>query len=302
MKHLPPEANGPFRAVAVLVHWGDPAPTVELADAYACDNAFDHVVVVANDGRNATPTERAVSWVVPRRNLGYGAACQLASEIVDADYYAFLNPDVRLLGAAAALCLEALALGGLSVAGPVLLHEDGRLQSGCGTWSKFLRTPLIRTWPSAPITDCGWITGAAMFCRRETLLDVRFDGSYFLGAEDADFCDRVHEWGGRVGIVRDARGIHEGKSTITAGRWQYYSLRNRVWLARKRQARWVALANYAWLALVMVPRIVCADTVKRRGYSLSRAAVRALVDAAAPPPPFGELWPSEPVPQAWMAW
>ncbi len=286
----------------MLVHWGDPAATLNLATSYAHDGIFDHVVVVANDRRSATPADPAVSWVVPERNLGYGAACQLASEVSDADYYAFLNPDVELLGRAAVLCLDALESGGLSVAGPVLLHRDGRLQSGCGTWSRVLRVPLISTWPSAPVTDCDWITGAAMFCRREVVRDIRFDGSYFLGAEDADFCDRVRERGGRVGIVRDARGVHEGKSTITAGRWQYYSLRNRVWLARKRQARWVALATYAWLALVMVPRIVCADTVKRRGYSHSRAAVRALVDAAAPLPPFGELWPSEPVPQAWMAW
>ena len=141
-----------------------------------------------------------------------------------------------------------------------------------------------------------------MFCRREVITDVGFDGSYFLGAEDADLCVRARERGWDVGIVRDARGIHEGRTSITEGRCHYYSVRNRVWLARKRLPRWVALANYLWLAGAMVPRVICADTLKRRGYSLSRAAIRSLIDAAAPLPPFGEPWPGEPVPQAWLDW
>ena len=290
------------RAVAVLVHWGDPQPTLRLAAMYAKQPVFDHVVVMANDRRAAARNEPGVSWVVPERNLGYGAACQRAADMFDADYYAFLNPDVVLLGDAAARCLDALENAGLSIAGPVLVHGDGRLQSGCGTWSRILRAPVVLTWPSTAVAKCEWITGAAMFCRREVMTDVRFDGSYFLGGEDADLCDRVRELGWEVGIVKEARGVHEGKTSITEGRWQYYSLRNRVWLARKRHSRRVALVNYLWLAGAMVPRIMCADVLKRRGFALSRAALRSLVDAAAPLPTFGQPWPHEPVPQAWLAW
>ncbi len=269
---------------------------------YSKEPVFQHVVVVANDRRAIVRDEPGVSWVVPERNLGYGAACQLAADMFEADYYAFLNPDVVLLGDAASRCLDALDRGGLSVAGPVLVHRDGRLQSGCGTWSRVLRAPVVLTWPSAAIATCDWITGAALFCRREVMTEVRFDGSYFLGAEDADLCDRVRERGWEVGIVKEARGLHEGKTSITEGRWQYYSLRNRVWLARKRHSRLVALMNYLWLAGAMVPRVMCADVLKGRGYSLSRAALRSLIDAGAPLPPFGQPWPHEPVPQRWLSW
>jgi len=296
------------RAIAVLVHWGDQEPTLTMATACLESGAFHRVVVIANDliplkaATPRAPAESQVSWVIPERNLGYGAACQLATRLHDADYYAFLNTDVELLGRAAEACLAALHDGGLDIAGPVLVHHDGRLQSGCGTWSRLLQTPLIRRSPQAPISACGWITGAAMFCRREVMAEVGFDGSYFLGLEDADLCDRARERGWTVGVVRDARGIHEGGATMTEGRWQYHSLRNRVWFARKRRSTPVAVANVIWLAVALVPRVVFADTVKRRGYQLTRSAWRALIDARATLPPFGEPWPHEPVPQAWMHW
>ena len=291
-----------YGAVAVLIHWGDPKPTLDLVAIYLTQGHFDRVVVVANDRRPKPSIEVDVEWIVPERNLGYGAACQRAVSLVYGDYYAFLNNDVLLDDAAAARCLAALEAGELAIAGPVLTHEDGRLQSGCGEWSRILRIPRIRNPVTSRITRCAWITGAAMFCRRDVVIDVGFDGSYFLGGEDADLCFRARERGLVVGIVRDARGTHEGKTTISGGRWQYYHLRNRVWLARRRHPLAVALANYVWVAGVLAPRVLCADILKRRGYNLSRSAFRAVVDAGRRLPPFGDPWPHEPVPQAWMAW
>lgn len=291
-----------YQAVAVIVHWGEPEPTFDLALEHLSSGGFDHVVVVANDGSIATRTDSRISWSVPQRNLGFGVACQWAAMNFPAHFYAFLNPDVRLFDDAAKRCLDALRGEEVAVTGPLLLKDDGSLQSGCGTWTSVLRRPLARTWPSKPLTYCRWVTGAALFCRREVITDVGFDGSYFLGNEDADLCDRVGERGWLVTIVRDARGYHEGGATMTGGRWQYYTIRNRIWFARRRRSRAVAVASFAWAALFLLPRVAVADTVKRRTYLLSFSAYRGVIDGMAKLPAFGEPWPHEPVPRAWMEW
>ncbi len=294
--------DGAHRAIAVIVQWGDPEATFDLATEHLASGAFDHVVVVANDGRVATRTDSRISWKTPSRNLGYGAACQWAAMNCPARLYAFLNTDVRLADDAAKRCLDALLLPETAVAGPLLLHDDGSLQSGCGTWTCLLRRPRADAWPTTGVSCCEWITGAALFCRREVVTEVGFDGSYFLGNEDADLCDRVRERGWRVAIVRDARGYHQGGATMTGGRWQYYTVRNRIWFARKRRRRSAAMASVVWAALVLLPRIALADTIKRRSYSLTYSAYRGVVDGMAKLPAFGEPWPHEPVPRAWMEW
>lgn len=288
-------------AIAVIVHWGEFAPTLSLAQDCLEDGSFDLVVVVANDMSTTSTSDRRIIWIVPERNLGYGTACQLAATRVKADYYAFLNPDVKLASSAAERCISALKEG-VSVSGPVLFSPQGGLQSGCGVLRGVMRSPSARVMPANRIDDCQWVTGAALFCRWSVIDEVGFDGSYFLGAEDVDLCDRVREHGGRVAIVRDAVGTHQGAGTMMEGRWQYYVLRNRVWLARKRCSLIVALSAYLWLALALLPRILLADLIKRRSYDLSYSAYRALLDAGASLPPFNEPWSHEPVPQRWMRW
>src|SRR5690606_3091776 len=61
----------------VIVHYGDPSPTVALANQLA---EFDtDVVVVANDRSTRPDTlgSHAV-WQIPERNLGYGLAFMAA--------------------------------------------------------------------------------------------------------------------------------------------------------------------------------------------------------------------------------
>lgn len=294
-------ARGGSGAVAVIVHWGEAQATVRLAQQHLRSGVFDRVAIVANDGTVTHPSDPRMTWIVPTRNLGFGSACQYAARLVDADRYAFLNTDVRLPGETARRCLSALDTPGVGITGPLLVREDDTFQSGSGSWMPLLGTPRMPQRVPKGLTLCAWVTGAAMFCRREVVTEVGFDGSYFLGSEDADLCDRVAEAGWKVAVV-DARAYHEGGATMTGGRAQYYTLRNRIWFARKRRTRLAALVWTAWTALVLVPRIALADVVKRRGHQRSIAACRALTDAWAKLPTFGEPWPHEPVPQAWMRW
>lgn len=294
-------------AVAVVIHWGEADRTLALVRALGGQPVFDRIVVVANDGRQRPPEadsgpDTPVDWLVPPRNLGYGAACQLAADSVAAGKYAFLNNDLVLSCDAAAKCLDALDLPGVGITGPVLLHPDGRLQSGCGSFSRWLPAPRAEGWPDRPVALCGWVTGAALFARGEVVHGVRFDGSYFLGYEDSDLCERAAAAGWATACLAGAVGEHEGSTTISVSRWQYYSIRNRIWFCRRRRSAAVAVTVRLWMALVMLPRVALADVVKRRGHDRVRSVLQAVVDGWGPLPAFGEVRPDEPVPRRWLSW
>lgn len=292
---------------AIVVHWGDPAPTLRLVDDLVSGRAFSRVVVVANDGclRPASLDGEAygvVTWVNSPRNLGYGAACQLGVDAVSAKNYAFLNNDLVLPARAARKCLAALDRPGVGIAGPVLRRPDGRLQSACGSTSRILQAPRAAGRPVGVHTRCAWVTGAALFARHEVARGVRFDGSYFLGHEDADLCERAALHGWATVCVSDAVAMHAGMTTVSPTRWQYYTVRNRIWFCRRRRSTATARAVWAWSAIALFPRVLVADLLLARGRDRSRSVFRAVVDGWAPLPGFGEPWRHEPVPSRWLAW
>jgi hypothetical protein len=63
--------------------------------------------------------------------------------------------------------------------------------------------------------------------------------------------------------VRDAVGVHPGGTSIEERKSQYYSARNRIWMARRLAPTMaqvlVTLSEIRW-----IPRIVLADIVGRR--------------------------------------
>ncbi len=75
-----------------------------------------------------------------------------------------------------------------------------------------------------------------------------------------------------------------------------------MWFAGKRRSQGAAAACYLWTMCVLAPRVALADTIKRRGYLLTRSALRAVAGARAPLPPFGVPWRGEPVAQKWLDW
>ncbi|MFQ5730119.1 MAG: glycosyltransferase family 2 protein [Waddliaceae bacterium] len=61
------------------------------------------------------------------------------------------------------------------------------------------------------------ISGAFMFARRTTLLDVEmFDENFFLYSEDIDLCKRVREFGWKIWLLPGTPVIHyQGQSLKT---------------------------------------------------------------------------------------
>lgn len=263
---------------AVIVHYGPTEPTVDLVRRI--DGYPDEIVVIANDGAPRPPDlPTAVDWIVAERNLGYGAAFTAAVRGRSTDAYLLLNNDIVLSHAAYRRCLDVLvSTPDTGIVAPVLRYADGTLQSGAARLSRWRRAPLVLVEPGPAPVECEWVTGAVMFIRREVAETIGMDGSFFLGAEDVDLCVRARRNGWRVVCCGDAPAVHHRSQVITGPRWTYYSIRNRVWLARANFGPVSVVLS--WLAgLLALPRLAVGDALLRKDFSVSRLGMLALAHA-----------------------
>lgn len=290
------EGSSKYQACAVIVHFGDPAPTVEAVrrlEAYADP---PRIAVVANDC-SPEPAElesSSATWLRPASNLGFAGGCAFGASSIPAVKYAFLNADVFLEESGFRLCLDALNRDDVGVAGPLLRFPDGRLQSACGYFTPGLGLPYqSRQQPTEPLADCEWITGAALFTRSDVLESTPLDPSYFLLYEDADFCYRAHRAGWRTVVASEAGGIHLTCATIPGSISIYYGARNRVLFLRRTRPWWAAVFLTLG-AMFRLPRMALADLLFQRTARVP-FYVRAIVHAWTVAFPPMRLHPYEPL-------
>jgi GT2 family glycosyltransferase len=192
------------------------------------------VVVVDNASTDGTPafTRRFpnVRLLELRKNVGYGAACNVGIASSSAPMVLFLNPDAWPLDDGIerlAACAELQpALGAV---GPVLQTPDGTRQRslvGFPTPWWLGRPPITSTRARARIRALPWsrpirkfVVGAALLVRREAFEQVGgFDPSFFMFYEDVDLCWRLQQAGWSVAVCPEAKFIHVG-GTSTRRNW-----------------------------------------------------------------------------------
>ncbi|KQC36351.1 glycosyl transferase [Frankia sp. ACN1ag] len=290
-----------MKTVAVIVHWGPHQPTVELAERLDASPSIAQVTIVANDG-STRPAELAtsVAWILPPRNLGFGGGFQLAvRDYPAAGAYLLVNNDIRIDEATIRACLDLLTGTNIGVVAPTLINGDG-LQSGSARLSPVLVAPRARRPPDDRPCEADWVTGAVMFIKAECLRRVPFDGRYFLGFEDVDFCYRVREAGWSV-VLSPHRAWHTGSTMIPHRGNAYYIVRNRLWFTRIRGWRLRTTLVAAVTAAVVLPRSVVLDVARGRGLETTALVRHGLIDGLGPLPPPGDPRADEPRVAHWTA-
>ena len=300
------------RVAAVVVHYGDHRRTVRAVLRHWDLKVFSRIIVVANDlsERPADLTDDICTWMIPTRNLGFGAACQLAATTCSADVYAFFNAHVTMNSASVRRCVAACDIPDVGITAPNVYlpstgnpEKDWKYTRCIRTYSRTLRRPIRVPLPqpkgqsavtgdgrpddiqsTGEVIDNEWATGCAIFCRSEIIRDIGWDGSYFLTYEDADISMRTRRSGWRVATVPSALAYHTGESTRSRALSSYYSTRNSIWFFRRYRSRprQILLTLHLFLLLF---RITTADVVRRRRPCHAPSAARGIVDGWA-------LWPS----------
>ncbi len=219
------------------------------------------------------------------RNLGFGAANNLAARGLPGQALLLLNPDAVLVADAAAVMLRALTdnprRGAIS---PRIDRPDGTLDAAC---RRSFPTPLTALWrlgglsrlrpesshfgaynlthlPVDRATEVDSGSGACLLIRREVWDQLGgFDRRFFMYGEDLDLCWRMRELGFTVWYEPSARVVHrKGQSSrqvalpmlvaFHRSMWRFY----RLHYLRGRNALWsplVALGilvRLGWLLLV----------------------------------------------------
>jgi GT2 family glycosyltransferase len=266
-----------IKATAVVIHYGSSDLTSEFCRSI--EGRFMSTIVVANDFAprpDDIPAE--TQWLIPERNLGFGGGVMSALALIETDVVAIFNTDLRIDQSCIDACLFEFTDRSVGIVGPTLT-KNGSVQSAGGRLRRVSMFPVPgRTRLSSSASQCEWVTGAAMFVRRQVLETIGFDVGYFLVFEDVGLCLRASEAGWKVICVR-AEAVHDqGEArSITKSISIYYVTRNFVWFAREhghQMTRVISILSGALLVL----RCLLGFLVLRKPITYTKAAALGLVD------------------------
>lgn len=220
--------------------------------------------VVVSDNGSGDASSDLVRASYPRvrliqhdRNLGFGAAHNLALSGARARYLLVLNSDAVVQPGSLRHLVDFLeATPDVGIVGPRLRYPNGTIQPSrrrFPTLATFLleSTQVQRFWPSNPVRrrylmadmpeaqtqDVDWLVGAALCVRARAARDLGlFDERYFLYSEEVDWCRRFRAAGWRVVYLPAAEVAHlEGGTSrrdLLARDLQFHQSR------RRYMARW----------------------------------------------------------------
>jgi GT2 family glycosyltransferase len=145
------------------------------------------------------------------RPLGFAANHNQAFARANTEFFAVLNPDLRIAQDPFPALLAALADPGVGIVAPQVLEADGRVAD----FARRLVSPgdvVRRRFGGAhaePVANPDWLAGMFLVLRSVNYAALGgFDTRYTLYCEDADLCARARLSGLRLAVVREARVTH----------------------------------------------------------------------------------------------
>lgn len=272
--------------------------------------SFEVFVVDNNSHDGSAEMVRAefpmVELTANAQNRGFAAACNQGMREASARYTLLLNPDTIILDDAISRCVRYADLhADVGVVGCLVLEDENRIQptgfsfpsplnmffslsglSRAFPRSKLFGRPQLSWWGRDSEQDVDVVAGMFMLVRREAIAQVGLmDESYFVYAEEADWCYRFAQAGWRRVFTPCARIIHlEGgdKSTSQVSIKMFVQLQKSLMIYHRKNlgfAAWLsAKAIYvvsnsvrmvAWFALSTVNR----DLHTRRKSAAAKAAL-----------------------------
>lgn len=161
--------------------------------------------------------ELGCRYIDPRRNGGFGAGVNvgLADRQLPGGDVLLLNPDAAVSVAAIRQLQEGLLKDdALASVGPRQVDDKGELirvtwpfLSPWGIW-----LDVTGLWRLRPTSE--YVSGAILMLRAEAIEEVgKFDDSFFLYAEEADWAYRASKLGWRHAVIDTVTAMHVGGAT-----------------------------------------------------------------------------------------
>jgi N-acetylglucosaminyl-diphospho-decaprenol L-rhamnosyltransferase len=212
-------AGPQLKRLVVTVNVPEPEPV-------RAERASFDIVVVHND-----------------RPRGFGANHNRAFRQCDTDWFAVLNPDIRLPYDALGLLL-ATSKPHDGLIAPLIMNADGSPADA----ARRLPTPLqvatrrLMRHRAGPDPDYEWLAGMCLVLKSEAFKSLGgFDERYFMYCEDTDLCLRMQLAGWSLRHVTDVRLVHEAR------RASHNSLRHLLWHVGSLVRLWTSAPYWSYL-------------------------------------------------------
>lgn len=205
-----------------------------LSSIYAnCANLEFEVIVVDNDSEDdLTVLQESypdVSIIQNSQNVGFAAANNQGINEADGRYILLINPDTEVVGSALQEMVSFLdANGNAAAVGPRLVLPDGTIQGGAAGYFPSPKTLfnyafmlhtlfperakgiwLAKRQYQLPVIEVDWIAGACIMVRREVIETVGLmDNTFFMYAEDVDWCYRMRQGGWQIYCLAELVVVH----------------------------------------------------------------------------------------------
>lgn len=154
-------------------------------------------------------------------NMGFGQACNWGAQEARGSILGFINPDTVWTGGCLAEIVQVFSDNDkVGVVGMRLIDEAGRPEAwSCGTFPSLFGLILNNIVPflrkrgvvGARPVACDWVSGAALFIRREVFERIGgFDPRFFLYFEDVALCREAKAAGYAVWLHPKFSIVHKG--------------------------------------------------------------------------------------------
>jgi GT2 family glycosyltransferase len=253
-----------MKVLAILVNFHCSELIHGAVESLLAQDYPDLQIHVVDNSQDATEAQKLSSLLpsgirltISDRNLGFGAACNLAFADSESPLILLLNPDARLFPGALNTMVGTLSAdSGLGAVGPMTYwdlarqwmlppstfpsrknHFLGLMGSRLQWLNKYLlnrfRKRSISYWQAENLVSVDALSGGLVLLRRTAVENSGglFDPRFFMYWEDSDLMQRLQDSGWRLATNPEARAVHlyehSGKKgqMISAG-WPIYEAKH----------------------------------------------------------------------------
>jgi GT2 family glycosyltransferase len=171
----------------------------------------EYEIIVVNNDKNTlleAKLPKEIKTINSGKNIGFGAACNLGSRMAQGEILCFLNPDTEIISEKITELIQEFNSANIGIVGPRLVDKKNNTQEWIAGQEVTILSTLLnnlgykrdkKIWESNSPVECAWVSGAAMFIRKDIFQKLGgFDEKFFMYFEDTDLCRRARQLGHKV--------------------------------------------------------------------------------------------------------
>lgn len=182
---------------------------------------LEYETIVVNNDKQPLRLSGKIKVIDTGKNIGFGSGCNIGAGEAQGEVLCFLNPDTEIIGEDIIKLIQELEKKeDIAIIGPRLINGSGKTQKWIAGKEITITSILFnnlgykhnkKIWENEKPTECDWVTGAAMFMRKDVFQKIGgFDESFFMYFEDVDLCKRARQAGYKILYHPDFRIKHWG--------------------------------------------------------------------------------------------